>query len=226
MRTGIFIFLFIFVSGCAATVPLPGDTQTSKRDGMELVFIPAGEFIMGSEANNMDADRDETPSHIVFIDSFWMDKTEVTNAMYGQCISTGACAPPAQTKFHTMPEYSNHPVLGVSWEQASAYCHWAGRRLPTEAEWEKAARGTDGRIYPWGNENPSPRLVNFDHNINETLPVGSFSQGASYYGVLDMAGNAWEWVADGYSAEYYAVTPVNNPLNPLPANQRVLRGGN
>lgn len=159
---------------------------------MELVFIPAGEFIMGSEANNMDADRDETPSHIVFIDSFWMDKTEVTNAMYGQCISTGACAPPAQTKFHTMPEYSNHPVLGVSWEQASAYCHWAGRRLPTEAEWEKAARGTDGRRYPWGDTFDATKT---NLSSNYPSPVGSFPQGSSPYGVMDMAGNVFEWTA-------------------------------
>ncbi len=200
--------------------------QTSKRDGMVLVFIPAGKFVMGSEAGDPAVDRDETPSHIVRIDSFWMDKTEVTNAMYGQCIFTGVCAPPAQTKFYTMTEYSQHPILGVSWEQAVAYCAWAGRRLPTEAEWERAARGDDGRAYPWGNENPSSELVNFNQEVNKTSPVGSYPQGASYYGVLDMAGNVWEWVADGYSAEYYAASPGNNPLSPSPVNQRVLRGGN
>lgn len=191
-----------------------------------MVYIPAGDFIMGSHASDPFADGDEVPAHTVFIDAFWMDRTEVANSMYVRCISNGACTPPAQTTYYTMEKYSDHPVLGVSWEQANLYCGWAGRRLPTEAEWEKAARGMDSRMYPWGNEIPGPELANFARNIDATSPVGSYPRGASFYGALDMAGNAWEWVADGYSAEYYSTSAIDNPFSDSPVNQRVLRGGN
>ncbi len=193
---------------------------------MEMVFVPAGYFDMGSGLNDANADEDEQPVHKVYLDGYWIDKTEVTNSMYQQCISAEVCTRPAQTKFHTNPEYSNHPVIGVSWDQANIYCEWAGRRLPTEAEWEKAARGTDGRIYPWGNDPPSNSLLNYNHLVNKTTPVGTYPAGASAYGALDMAGNAWEWVADGYSQEYYSISASNNPISESPVNRRVLRGGN
>ncbi len=193
---------------------------------MEMVYIPAGEFVMGSDVNDLFADADEIPAHRVFVDAFWMDKIEVTNAMYVLCIDKGACTPPAQTDQYSEEAYANHPLVGISWVQANAYCSWADRRLPTEAEWEKAARGIDGRMYPWGNENPKPALANFDQQQNETSPAGSYPQGASYYGILDMAGNVWEWVADGYSEDYYSISPKENPLSTAPVNRRVLRGGN
>jgi formylglycine-generating enzyme required for sulfatase activity len=193
---------------------------------MEIVYVPAGEFVMGSDVNDPFADADEIPSHRVFVDAFWMDKIEVTNAMYELCIDEGACTPPAQTDHYSEEAYANHPIIGVSWDQANAYCGWAGRRLPTEAEWEKSARGIDGRMYPWGNQQPSNALANFDQIQSGTSPAGSYPQGASYYGILDMAGNVWEWVADGYSEGYYSVSPDKNPLSTSPVNLRVLRGGN
>ncbi len=206
--------------------PSAGTIRVSEEDGMEMVFVPAGEFSMGSGANDPSADADELPVHTVYLESFWIDKTEVKNSMYGKCVSDGACTPPARSRFYENEQYSNHPIIGVSWEQANAYCGWAGRRLPTEAEWEKAARGTDGRIYPWGNESPTAGLANFDQHVNETTPVGSYPEGESSYGALDMAGNAWEWAMDGYSPDYYSISPEKNPLSESPVNRRVLKGGN
>lgn len=220
------LVLFLLGASCGTNQPKAGDVRTADTDGMEMVFVPAGQFEMGSAPGATGADEDETPLHRVYLDAFWMDRTEVTNAMYRQCVSAGVCTPPAQPKFYEDPKFTDHPVIGVSWDQAKTYCGWAGRRLPTEAEWEKAARGTDGRIYPWGNEAPSPNLANFDHLVNETTPVGTYPQGASPYGALDMAGNAWEWTADGYSPEFYANSPLENPLSDSPVNRRVIRGGN
>ena len=162
----------------------------------------------------------------VYLDSYWIDKTEVTNEMYLACIDAKVCREPAQTEYYLQTEFANHPVFGVSWEEANAYCNWAGRRLPTEAEWEKAARGIDGRIFPWGNESPTDELSNFNQHNEGTSPVGSYPKGASPYGALDMAGNVWEWTADGYAINFYIQTPFNNPLSETPINQRVLRGGN
>lgn len=212
--------------GCASAEPEASETRTSEKDGMIQVFIPAGFFTMGSAADDPKADDDEIPPHEVFLDSFWMDRTEVTNAMYLHCISAGACTAPARTMYYNKSEYAEHPVIGISWLQAQAYCQWAERRLPTEAEWEKAARGTDGRIYPWGDNPPNADLANFNHHVNETVQVGINAEGASPYGVLDMAGNAWEWAADGYQPDFYSRSPKENPISDLPVNRRVLRGGN
>ena len=193
---------------------------------MEMIFVPAGEFEMGSDTTDPRADQDEFPHHMVYLDAFWIDRTEVTNAMYRACIEAGVCKPPARTQHYLQSGFEDHPIIGVSWDEALAYCGWAGRRLPSEAEWEKAARGIDGRIYPWGDESPSVNLLNFDQHVHQTTPVGSYPDGASPYGVLDMAGNAWEWVLDGYSPEYYSISPGENPISDSPVNRRVLRGGN
>jgi len=221
------ILLFVLIiTGCKPTVSAEGEIRTSDKDGMVLVFIPDGYFTMGSAIDEPKADEDEKPSHQVFLDSFWIDRTEITNGMYLHCIEAEICTPPARSIYYTTPEYANHPVIGISWVQAQEYCKWAERRLPTEAEWEKAARGTDSRIYPWGNTPPETELSNFGHQFNETVPVGMYLNGASPYGVLDMAGNAWEWVADGYQSDFYAHSPDENPISDSPVNRRVLRGGN
>jgi eukaryotic-like serine/threonine-protein kinase len=214
------------------TDAISGVGWISPRDGMALMDIPAGEFLMGSE----DGDADEHPLHKVFLDRYWMDRTEVTNEMFAKCVDAGKCIKPKEVKSSTRAmyygdkQYINYPVIYVDWTQAKSYCEWADRRLPTEAEWEKGARGTDGRKYPWGNYSPATMLANFSDSINDTAETGRFPGGVSPYGLLDMAGNVWEWVADRYDEEYYASSPYQNPRGPSTGNGRVqngrvLRGG-
>jgi eukaryotic-like serine/threonine-protein kinase len=208
----------------------PISLDTNQMDGAELVLVPAGEFLMGS-----DADTDpyfygaEGPSHTVSLDEYWIYRTEVTNAMYQKCMDVQACPRPAKNSsntrddYFTNPDYANYPVVFVSWRHAAAYCVWAGGRLPYEAEWEKAARGTDGRLFPWGNSPPDDQLVRF--NTNDTIAVGNYPAGASPYGVYDMAGNVIEWVFDFFNPNYYSISPDINPLGPANGSARVFRGG-
>ncbi len=211
--------------------PTPTPQPVSEKDGMVMVFVPAGDFLMGSSNSDSLASGDEKPQHTVYLDSFWIDKTEVTNAMYAKCVSAGACQPPSNTSsitrnsYYGNSQYDNYPVIYVSWNDATAYCQWAGLRLPIEAEWEKAARGTDGRIYPWGNASPDSTLLNFSQNTGDTTEVGSYPSGASPYGALDMAGNVWEWVNDWYNENYYSNSSSANPQGPSSGDYRVLRGG-
>ena len=212
-----------------------------EKDDSIMVHVPAGEFLMGSK-DDPDADDDEHPQHTVYVSEFWIDKTEVTNAQYRKCVEAGTCRVPTTCDWGE-PTYSDsskadHPVVCVSWEDAKAYCEWAGKRLPTEAEWEKAARGTDGRKYPWGNSFDGTK-VNFcdancefdwkdsgaDDGYQRTAPVGSHPEGASPYGTLDMAGNAWEWCQDWFDADYYANSPQRDPQGPSSESSRVVRGG-
>ncbi len=201
--------------------------QTSYKDGMEMVFVAEGPFIMGSDNDY----EDESPAHNVYLDDFWIDKTEVTNSMYYTCMQAGSCPTPTVDGFYAPKDHfkdplkADLPVVFVTWYNAQTYCEWAGRRLPTEAEWEKAARGVDSRIYPWGDQEPAPELPNFDKNNFNLMPVGSFPSGASPYGAMDMAGNAWEWVADWYDESYYAISPITNPTGPTKGSARVMRGG-
>ncbi|MBE0682533.1 MAG: SUMF1/EgtB/PvdO family nonheme iron enzyme [Anaerolineales bacterium] len=202
----------------------PIDKKTSTADGMAQVYVPEGEFLMGKGLVRKNAD---SPQHVVYLDAFWMDKYEVSNSMYIRCIQAGGCTELVSDNINYQNwVYRNHPVTYVTWDQANAYCQWAGRRLPTEAEWEKAARGTDGRKYPWGNEVPNPRLVNFaDSMIHETVSIYRYPLGASPYGALNMSGNAREWVADWYDPEYYLATPYANPSGPENGTEHSLRSG-
>jgi formylglycine-generating enzyme required for sulfatase activity len=249
VKTITFALLFLFILSACGPAPTPtvtpipptatvppvaiGPTQVSPVDGMVQVDVPAGEFLMGSPGSNVLANNDEKPQHSVYLDAYWIDQTEVTNAMYARCVNAGACQPPASTqskareKYYGDSTYDDYPVIYVSWNDAKAYCGWAGRRLPTEAEWEKAARGTDGRVYPWGNQYPSLTLANYksvESNQVDTSEVGHYPAGASPYGALDMAGNVWEWVNDWYGANYYTLSPASNPPGPATGTERVLRG--
>jgi serine/threonine protein kinase/formylglycine-generating enzyme required for sulfatase activity len=198
------------------------------EDGMEMVFVPAGEFLMGSIEGL--GNSDEYPQHTVFLNAYWIDKTEVTNAMYMQCITEGGCIR-GQRYYHLDrledPKYSNHPVVNINHAEADEYCNWVGKRLPTEAEWEKAGRGANNSLYPWGSVIPNGSLANFNKNIGGTIKVGSYPDGVSPYGALDMAGNVWEWVSDKYLSSYYSFSPAENPKGPTDKNlaQYVLRGG-
>jgi formylglycine-generating enzyme required for sulfatase activity/uncharacterized caspase-like protein len=201
-----------------------GSTQVSDKDGMTLLYVPAGEFTMGS-----DGESDEKPPHTVYLDAFYIDQTEVTNAMYAKCVTAGACSAPSSTESRTHTSYygnsqfDNYPVLYVSWDDANKYCAWAGGDLPTEAQWEKAARGDDARVYPWGDQTPDASRLNFNNNVGDTTEVGKYPTGASPYGALDMAGNVWEWVRDFYGS--YPSSAQRNPTGPTSGNTRVLRGG-
>ena len=199
-------------------------------DGAALIFIPAGEFTMGSNAN---VDPyfwgAEGPRHTVYLDEYWIYQTEVTNAMYQQCVAEQKCPRPAKhisrtrDSYYDNPQFANYPVIYVSYVHAQAYCRWAGGALPTEAQWEKAARGDDLRLFPWGDNPPTSGQLNYLNR--DTAEVGSFPRDVSPYGVLDMAGNVWEWVFDYFQAAYYAVSPENNPRGPGTGDRRVIRGG-
>jgi formylglycine-generating enzyme required for sulfatase activity len=189
-------------------------------DGAPYVLIPAGEFIMGTA----DGPTNERPAHTVYLDEFWIMQTEVTNAQYARCVEADKCTAPANTRWND-PAFANHPVTNVNWQQAVAYAAWAGGRLPTEAEWEKAARGVHGLVYPWGDQAPNLQVLNYNVQTGGTVPVASYPSGASPYGVLDMAGNAEEWVADWYDPNYYPTSPPRNPQGPAQGDLRILRGG-
>jgi formylglycine-generating enzyme required for sulfatase activity len=270
-------------SGAAAAAATPSGLRQPElpptvvgKDGAEMVLVPAGEFVMGSAPDdiasllrlhpkaNSAILKDEIPRHRVFLEAFYMDKYEVTNARFQQFVQatgyqtqaenkgggkirtgakTWAQVPDAtwrapQGQGSSIAGLEAHPVVQVSWHDATAYCTWAGKRLPTEAEWEKAARGTEARLYPWGNEVDGTRVNFCDLNcpfewkeaaVNDgyrsTAPVGSYEAGKSLYGAYDMAGNVWEWVADRYVANYYRRSPARNPRGPTSGTQVVLRGG-
>jgi formylglycine-generating enzyme required for sulfatase activity len=261
------LMVVISTASCAQSDPKTppactkaGRTWTSPVDGMTLVCVPAGAFSMGSE----DGDDDEKPLHEVTLDAFWIDSSEVTNAMFAAFVEATGYQTEAeiaglgntwtgdkwaqvegtdwqhpQGPDSSIIDLANHPVVQVSWNDAKAYCEWTERRLPTEAEWEKAARGTDNRTYPWGNEQPDGSRLNFadinldvdwaDRNADDgylfTAPVGSYADGASPYGALDMAGNVLEWATDWYGEKYYQDSPGQNPQGPASGESRMLRGG-
>jgi formylglycine-generating enzyme required for sulfatase activity len=234
--------------------------------GVEMALVPAGEFLMGSTEADPDAYDDEKPQHAVYLDAFYIDLSEVTNDLFTRFVEATGYRTEAEKAGHgrvfntstkrwedisgadwhhprgpssSLSGLGAHPVVQVSWNDASAYCAWRGARLPTEAEWEKAERGWDGRIYPWEDGGPQGDLLNFaDRNLDVdwadkttddgfqfTAPVGSYPAGASPYGMLDMAGNVWEWTQDWYLDTFYQGSPFRNPLGPSAGEHRVVRGG-
>ncbi len=199
-----------------------GKTSVSGVDGATSVYVPAGQFLMGGENTGVDSQR-----HMVYLDSFWIDRTLVTNDQYKKCVDEGRCV--ASVCIGT----SDHPVTCVTWQAAADYCAWAGRRLPTEAEWEKAARGIDGRHYPWGNEEPpcgkEQNSLTFLTQVyvscrTAVTAVGVYPGNASPYGALDMVGNVSQWVQDWYDEDFYANSPERNPLGPASGQERIVRG--
>jgi len=190
-----------------------------------MVLVPAGEFTMGSSTG----DSDEQPAHLTHVDAFLIDIYEVTVRRYAAFLQANGIDQPSDWKTVNQPAHQKHPIANVDWADAAAYCKWASKRLPTEAEWEKAARGTDSRLYPWGNDPSTPRYANYmkteSHNHGALAPVGSLEEGKSPYGVYDMAGNVWEWVSDWYDKDYYKNSPSQNPTGPASGESKVLRGG-
>ncbi len=203
-----------------------GSTWERPADEMTMLYIPAGEFVMGDD----DGNQDERPAHTVYLDAFWIDQTEVTNAMYVKCMDTGMCEDPEGGIRPAAETIPNYPANGT-WDMANSYCEWAGVRLPTEAEWEKAARGgLEGKEYPWGDEIPSCQTDAFNGAYSWRFCTGSWvmevkSFSPNGYGLYDMAGNAVEWVADWYDSYYYKNSPSTNPKGPSSGDYRVLRGG-
>jgi serine/threonine protein kinase/formylglycine-generating enzyme required for sulfatase activity len=243
-----------------APTPTPGPREPSAfplpgGGSVTMVWAPAGEFKMGTNDAEMKAlladcfgcspnmYANEQPRHIVFLDAYWIDQTEVTNGQYAACEAAGACPAPGESSsgsreaYYGNPAYDNFPVIHVSWHNANTFCAWRDARLPTEAEWEKAARGVDGRTYPWGDGAITGELANSrDSNpegespedgwFEDTSPVGYYPLGASPYGALDMAGNVSEWVADWYDSDYYGSPDASeNPVGPRTGRYHVVRGG-
>jgi formylglycine-generating enzyme required for sulfatase activity len=210
-----------------ALVSTPGNMRTVVQTqiaidappNIKTVHVPAGDFPMGSDSEI----ATEGPVHTVPVDDFWLMQTEVTNKQYAQCVMAGVCTAPQEGDRWRDPAYAGHPVTGVDWRQANTFAAWVGGRLPTEAEWEKACRGTDGRSYPWGDALPTHDIANYDNVLGDTAAAGSYAEGASPYGALDMSGNVWEWTSSLFADYPYAAGDGRE--DSLSAERRVARGG-
>ncbi len=214
------VFLIVGLHLMFHTAP-PVSAESSEGEGAppDMALIPAGPFLMGGDFD------EEHPRHRVLLDAFSIDRYEVTNAEYAEYMQeTGAAEPRYWNKsdrFHSGDKFPRHPAVGMSWHEAAAFCEWKGKRLPTEAEWEKAARGgREGFVFPWGDM-PDRKRANYEGQ--GALPVGNFPP--NDYGLFDMAGNVWEWVADWFDAQYYQRSPEANPPGPESGSEKVLRGG-
>jgi formylglycine-generating enzyme required for sulfatase activity len=262
------LLLTILLSQCTpgglfSAKPELGDTREREIDGMTMVFVPSGEFTMGVDYLGMraginlckefkttkgpgtcmgEAFANEMPAHLVTLDAFWIDRTEVTNQQYQRCVEEAACSPPSETGSYTSetyfgdPGFEAYPVVWVTRDQAVEYCSWAGGRLPTEAEWEYAARGPENLTFPWGNDFDPSRAnycdasaaagdvdLTYDDGYPETAPVGSFPTGVSWCGALDLAGNVREWVSGWFG--YYTADPQVNPQGPDSGRTYPTKGG-
>jgi len=206
-----------------------GDTWLRPADDMVLVYVPGGDFLMGVAEDDPLVQSDEVPPHLVTLSDFWMDQTEVSNAQFARCVAAGACRPPFEAVlerhqgYYEDPERGDYPVLNVNWLHGHDYCAWVGGALPSEAQWEYAARGPESFTYPWGDDPPDETLLNYDKNLGDTAPVGSYPAGASWCGALDMAGNVYEWTNDWYLV--YPAEAQVDPTGPERGIGHVLRGG-
>lgn len=231
------IISFLFLSQ-ALTCGAWGTPPKETAPDSEMVLIPQGAFEMGSRKSLREldpvaifqADRHmlgpEDPAHEVILDPFYIDVYEVTNADYKKHLEgTGSKRVP---RYWDDPNFNqpNQPVVGVAWKEALAFCQWENKRLPTEAEWEKAARGKRPIKYPWGDEEPDKTRLNFNGHIGKTAPVGTYPTGKSDYGVFDLSGNVAEWVGDWHFPEYYLFSPKENPPGPDKGHYKIIRGGN
>ncbi|MFZ1043198.1 MAG: SUMF1/EgtB/PvdO family nonheme iron enzyme [Anaerolineales bacterium] len=203
-----------------ASPPMTVGSSYLYFDGSLLVAVPGGPFIMGGGGS-------DNRKHTITLSDFWIYSTKVTNRQFAQCVAVGKCTSPdlQDDQTYSDPNHQNDPVVGVIWAQAAAYCDYAHGQLPTEAQWEKTARGPNGNIYPWGNSAPSTNLLNFDGFIGHTTNVINYPQGKSYYRALDIEGNVYEWVNDWYNAFYYQTGPAQDPLGPDAGNWRSVRSG-
>jgi len=206
-----------------ALIPPPAGRELIGKDGAPMALVPSGEFTMGGDSL-------DNPRHPVYLDAFYMDKYEVTTSRYARFLQATGRQPPFKWSEVGLASPGDRPVIGVTWQDAAAYCRWADQRLPTEAEWEKAARGTDGREYPWGNEAPTSRHANFNKccewkGYTVLAIVGSLEAGRSPYGIYDLAGNVSEWVADWYDKTSYKYELDRNPKGPRDGEEKVVRGG-
>ena len=253
-RISLIALCFTFLTGCAGTTPqnaqktaeahartllltatptptlpptptatptaTPMPVEITDSEGITMRSVPAGEFTMGTESFG--------ENHQVTLDAYFIDQYEVTNTAYKRCVDAGKCLPPIanEKSYYENSEFADYPVTYVDWGMAKTYCEWRGARLPTEAEWEKAARGTDRRTYPWG-EDISCDKANYGDElcVGDLSKVGSYEGGKSPYGLYDMTGNALEWVNDWYSETYYKSSPLSNPLGPASGQYRSVRGG-
>ncbi len=206
-----------------------GDTWLRPADEMMLVYVPGGDFLMGVAQDDPLVQSDEIPPHLVTLGGFWIDQTEVSNAQYARCVAAGACNPPFSAilerhqDYYDNPEYDAYPVLHVNWMHGHNYCTWVGGALPSEAQWEYTARGPQSSTYPWGNNPPDDTLLNYDKNLGDTAPVGSYPAGASWCGALDMAGNVHEWTNDWFRS--YSAAAQTDPAGAESGIGHVLRGG-